>query len=59
VGGECWKTSRLMLPPQLRDRQFRDEITGVEIRPTRAGENGWIFIGEALQTLPVAMLRAI
>ena len=36
-----------------------DEITGIEIRPTRAGENAWIFIGEAFQTLPVAMLRAI
>jgi (1->4)-alpha-D-glucan 1-alpha-D-glucosylmutase len=59
LGGECWKTSRLMLPPELRDRQFRDEITGVEILPTRAGENAWIFIGEALQTLPVAMLRAV
>ncbi len=59
VGGECWKTSRLMLPPELRDRRFRDEITGAEIRPTRVGENGWIFLGEALQTLPVAILRAI
>jgi (1->4)-alpha-D-glucan 1-alpha-D-glucosylmutase len=59
LGAECWKTSRLMLPPDLRDRQFRDEMTGVEIRPTRAGENTWIFIGEALQTLPVAILRAV
>jgi len=59
LGGDCWKTSRVMLPPELSDRQFRDEITGIEIRPTRAGENAWIFIGEAFQTLPVAMLRAI
>jgi len=43
----------------LRDRHFRDEVTGLEIHPTRASENAWIFIGEALQTLPVAMLRAI
>ena len=59
LGGECWKTSRLMLPPELRDRQFRDEVTGLEIHPTRASENAWIFIGEAFQTLPVAMLRSI
>jgi (1->4)-alpha-D-glucan 1-alpha-D-glucosylmutase len=59
LGGECWKTSRLMLPPELRDRQFRDEVTGLEIQPTRAGENAWIFIGEALQILPVAILRAV
>jgi (1->4)-alpha-D-glucan 1-alpha-D-glucosylmutase len=59
LGGECWKTSRLMLPPELRDRQFRDEVTGLEIQPARASETAWIFIGEAFQTLPVAMLRAI
>ena len=59
LGGDCWKTSRLMLPPELRDREFRDEITGAEIRPTRASESAWIFVGEALQTLPVAMLRAV
>jgi hypothetical protein len=59
IGGDCWKTSRLMLPPELRDRQFRDEISGAEIRPTRASESAWIFVGEALQTLPVAMLRAV
>lgn len=59
LGGECWKTSRLMLPPELSDRLFRDEITGLEIRPTRAGDNAWIFMGEAFQTLPIAMLRAV
>ncbi len=59
LGGDCWKTSRLMLPPELRDRQFRDEVTGLDIHPTRASENAWIFIGEALQILPVAILRAI
>ncbi|MEP6916049.1 MAG: malto-oligosyltrehalose synthase, partial [Acidobacteriota bacterium] len=59
IGGERWKTSRVMLPPELGQRTFRDEITGVEIRPTQAGESSWIFIGEALSTLPIAILRAI
>lgn len=59
LGGDSWKTSRVMLPPELVDRHFRDEITGAEIRPTRAGDNAWIFIGEVFQTLPVAMLRAL
>jgi (1->4)-alpha-D-glucan 1-alpha-D-glucosylmutase len=59
LGGECWKTSRVMLPPGLRDRDFRDVITGADIRPTRAGEDAWIFLGEAFQTLPVAILRAV
>jgi (1->4)-alpha-D-glucan 1-alpha-D-glucosylmutase len=59
LGGECWKTSRVMLPPRLRDCEFLDEITGARIRPTRGGESAWIFIGEAFQALPVAMLRAV
>jgi hypothetical protein len=39
LGGECWKTSRVMLSPGLRDRDFRDVMTGAEIRPTHAGES--------------------
>ena len=59
LGGECWKTSRVMLPPALRHRTFRDAMTGAEIHPARAGENAWIFLGEVFQTLPVAILRAL
>jgi hypothetical protein len=47
-----------MLPPELRERTFRDVITGAEIKPTTAGDSAWIFLGEAFQTLPVAILRA-
>jgi (1->4)-alpha-D-glucan 1-alpha-D-glucosylmutase len=57
--GDCWKTSRVMLPPDLRGRTFRHEITGAEIRPTHGGDGAWIFLGEAFQTMPAAMLRAI
>ena len=59
LGGECWKTSRVMLPPGLRHRSFHDVMTGAEIHPARAGENAWIFLGEVFQTLPVAILRAV
>jgi (1->4)-alpha-D-glucan 1-alpha-D-glucosylmutase len=59
IGGDCWKTSRIMLPPDLAARTFRHEITGAEIQPTRAANTAWIFLGEAFQTLPVAILRAI
>jgi (1->4)-alpha-D-glucan 1-alpha-D-glucosylmutase len=58
LGGDSWKTSRLLLPPVLRDRVFWNAITGAEVRPTRAAENAFIFLGEAFQTLPVAILRA-
>jgi hypothetical protein len=57
--GDCWKTSRVMLPPDLRGRTFRHEITGAEIRPTHGGDSAWIFLGEAFQTIPAAILRAI
>jgi (1->4)-alpha-D-glucan 1-alpha-D-glucosylmutase len=59
LGGDCWKTSRVMLPPGLRDRTFRHVITGAEVRPTRSGENAWIFLGEAFHTVPVAILRSV
>jgi hypothetical protein len=48
-----------MLPSELGEREFRDEVTGAQIRPARANGTSWIFIGEALQSMPVAMLRAI
>jgi len=59
LGGECWKTSRIMLPPELRERELQDEITGHRIRPTRTGDSTFIFIGDALQALPIAILRAV
>ena len=59
MAGETWKTSRLMLPPALRGRVFQNVITGAEVRPTRAGESAFIFLGEAFETLPVAILKAM
>ena len=59
LGGDCWKTSRAMLPETLRNRTFRNVFTALEIRPTVAADSGWIFLGQAFETLPVAMLRAL
>ena len=59
LGGDCWKTSRVMLPPGLGDREYQDEITGARIQPMRADDSSWIFIGEAFQALPIAILRAV
>lgn len=59
LGGECWKTSRVMLPPGLRDRIFRHEITGADIRPTVTADSAWIFLGDVFQTVPIGMLRAV
>ena len=58
LGADCWKTSRVMLPPALRDRVFRDIFTGSEIRPTMKSDDAWIFVGQIFDQLPVAILRA-
>jgi (1->4)-alpha-D-glucan 1-alpha-D-glucosylmutase len=54
--GESWKTSRVLLPPSLADRAYRNLFTGEEIRPTRTAAESWLFAGEALSVLPVAIL---
>jgi (1->4)-alpha-D-glucan 1-alpha-D-glucosylmutase len=59
LGGEAWKTSRLLLPPALRDRTFQNVITGADVRPTKTAESEFIFLGEAFETLPVAVLKAV
>ena len=55
--GESWKTSRVLLPPPLAGRTFRHEITVAEIRPTIAGEQAWLFVGEVFEHVPVGILR--
>ena len=58
LGGDAWKTSRVMLPEALRGRTYRHVFTGAEIRPVVTSESGWIFLGQAFDRLPVALLRA-
>jgi (1->4)-alpha-D-glucan 1-alpha-D-glucosylmutase len=59
VGGDAWKTSRVMLPPSLHDRTFHHEITGATIKPTIAGTDAWIFLGQVFETVPVGILREV
>jgi (1->4)-alpha-D-glucan 1-alpha-D-glucosylmutase len=59
IGAECWKTSRIMLPPELANRPFRHVLTGAEIRPTVAGTDAWLFGGQVFETVPIGMLVAI
>jgi (1->4)-alpha-D-glucan 1-alpha-D-glucosylmutase len=58
LGGEKWKTSRVLLPPELAGRVFRHELTGVEIRPIVGPDNAWIFVGQIFEHVPVGMLTA-
>jgi (1->4)-alpha-D-glucan 1-alpha-D-glucosylmutase len=59
LGGECWKTSRVLLPPDLAGRTYRHEVTGAELRPTIAGSAAWLFVGQIFETVPMGMLRAV
>jgi len=56
--GDAWKTSRVMLPSSLAGLVYRDAFTGAEVRPVKSNDSAWIFVGQALKTLPIALLVA-
>ena len=58
VGGEVWKTSRVLLPAELAGRTFRHAVTGAELTPTTAGDDAWLFAGQIFEVIPVGILRA-
>jgi (1->4)-alpha-D-glucan 1-alpha-D-glucosylmutase len=58
LGGDAWKTSRIVLPPELHGRTFRNELTGTTILPASAGGDEWLFVGQVFETVPTAILRA-
>jgi (1->4)-alpha-D-glucan 1-alpha-D-glucosylmutase len=58
VGGERWKTSRVLLPPELAKRVFRHQLTGAEVTPVVTDSQAWIFAGQLFDTVPVAILIA-
>jgi (1->4)-alpha-D-glucan 1-alpha-D-glucosylmutase len=57
--GDAWKTSRVLIPQELVGRRFRDEITGVELRPTSTADQTWLFLGQLFGHVPVGILRAV
>jgi (1->4)-alpha-D-glucan 1-alpha-D-glucosylmutase len=54
--GDQWKTSRVLLPASLRQRRFRDVLTGREIPVAQGAGQAWIFAGQAFETCPVSLL---
>ena len=58
LGGEGWKTSRILLPPELHGRTFRNHLIGAEVRPTAIGGEEWLFAGQVFETMPVGILTA-
>jgi (1->4)-alpha-D-glucan 1-alpha-D-glucosylmutase len=56
--GEMWRTSRIMLPPALAPLAFTDALTGAAAKRVAAASGSWLFVGQCLDTLPVALLVA-
>jgi (1->4)-alpha-D-glucan 1-alpha-D-glucosylmutase len=58
LGGDAWKTSRIVLPPELHGRTFRNELSGTTILPASAGGDEWLFVGQVFETVPTAILKS-
>jgi (1->4)-alpha-D-glucan 1-alpha-D-glucosylmutase len=58
LGGDTWKTSRILLPPELSGRTYRHELTGNSVKPSLAGTDTWLFAGQIFETVPAGILRA-
>jgi (1->4)-alpha-D-glucan 1-alpha-D-glucosylmutase len=56
LGGQAWKTSRILLPPELRDKAFRNEITNAELQPASSAGEAWLFAGQVFEEVTVGML---
>jgi maltooligosyltrehalose synthase len=56
--GDAWKTARVLLPAALASLTYVDAFTGAELRPVRGEESAWLFVGQALRALPVALLTS-
>ena len=53
---ENWRTSRVLLPPGLGSLTFTDVLTGATHRPVTSSSGSWLFVGQVLDMLPVALL---
>ena len=55
IGTESWKTSRVLLPPDLA-RPLTNVLTGEVCQPVIDGDTAWLPAGDVLRTCPVALL---
>jgi (1->4)-alpha-D-glucan 1-alpha-D-glucosylmutase len=58
LGADSWKTSRILLPPEISSRTYTHVLTGAELRPTATESEAWLFAGQIFETVPVGMLVA-
>ncbi len=59
LGAESWKISRVLLPPELGGRRFRNLLTGEHLEPARKQDEAWLFLARVFATLPVAILESV
>jgi (1->4)-alpha-D-glucan 1-alpha-D-glucosylmutase len=53
---DAWRTARVLLPPSLSALSYTDVFTGASLKPARNSGSAWLFVGQALKHLPVALL---
>ena len=58
LGGDAWKTSRIILPPELHGRTFHHHVTGAEILPAAASGDEWLFAGQIFDTVPAGIVTS-
>ena len=56
---DVWKTARILLPPPLASLTYTDVFTGADLKPAQKNDSAWLFVGQALRVLPVALLLAV
>jgi (1->4)-alpha-D-glucan 1-alpha-D-glucosylmutase len=58
IGAMTWQTTRVMLPPDLAGRSWRNLLTGepVKVRALRADR--WMLVADILSSFPIALLWA-
>jgi len=54
--GQAWKTSRVLLPETLKERRFKNIVSGRAAPVATGSERAWIFAGQALEHCPAALL---
>jgi (1->4)-alpha-D-glucan 1-alpha-D-glucosylmutase len=56
LGGDVWKTSRILLPPELSTRTFTNLLTGERLQPTQTVDEAWLFAGQVFGSVTAAIL---
>jgi (1->4)-alpha-D-glucan 1-alpha-D-glucosylmutase len=59
LDADAWTISRVLLPPALAGRAFRNLLTGERLEPARKPDEAWLFLARVFATLPVAILEAV